>query len=189
TVSAHDRHQHVCFEMSDGSRVVYSDPRRFGYMDLIPTGALEGHRYFRHIGIEPLSEAFDGAYLSERLRGKKTSIKAALLDQRVVVGVGNIYACEALFRAGVSPRRKAGSVVGARAGRLAAAIKDVLSEAIEAGGSSLRDHAQTSGDLGYFQHAFAVYDREGAPCPTGKGVVQRIVQGGRSTFFCSACQR
>jgi len=186
---AHARHEHVVFEMSDGARVVYSDPRRFGYMDLVSTAGLPQHKYFRHIGVEPLSDAFDAAYLSQRLRGRAAPIKAALLDQRLVVGVGNIYACEALFRAGVSPRRKAGNVTGARAARLAEAVRAVLREAIAAGGSSLRDYAQTSGDLGYFQHAFAVYDRAGEPCRCGRAAIARIVQTGRSTFFCPRCQR
>ncbi|MEM9749823.1 MAG: bifunctional DNA-formamidopyrimidine glycosylase/DNA-(apurinic or apyrimidinic site) lyase [Pseudomonadota bacterium] len=184
-----ERHTHIVFHMEEGGRVAYSDPRRFGYMDLIPTGALPGHKYFQHLGPEPLGDAFTPAYLTAVFKGRASPIKTTLLDQRVVVGVGNIYACEALHRAGISPRRRAGSVGPTRAERLWAAVRAVLAEAIEAGGSSLRDHAATDGELGYFQHQFQVYDREGEPCLRGPGVVRRIVQGGRSTFFCSECQR
>ena len=152
---------------------------------------VEAHKLFKPLGPEPLDDAFDGPALAARLKGKRTPIKSALLDQRVLVGVGNIYACEALHLAGISPRRSAHSVSGERADRLAASIKDVLQRSIADGGSSLRDHMQPDGELGYFQTRFVVYDREGRPCPgctCGKGV-QRIVQAGRSTFFCPVRQR
>ncbi|MEM8986054.1 MAG: bifunctional DNA-formamidopyrimidine glycosylase/DNA-(apurinic or apyrimidinic site) lyase [Pseudomonadota bacterium] len=182
-------HDHVVFHMEGGARIIYSDPRRFGYMDLLPTAAAHESRHLSGLGPEPLGNGFNGAYLSEALSGKASPIKAALLDQRVVAGLGNIYVCEALFRAGVSPRRKANSTPGARAERIAAAVRAVLMEAIEAGGSSLRDYADVDGALGYFQHAFKVYGREGAPCPVCAAPVKRIVQSGRSTFYCGFCQR
>ncbi|WP_417517116.1 bifunctional DNA-formamidopyrimidine glycosylase/DNA-(apurinic or apyrimidinic site) lyase [Minwuia sp.] len=184
-------HEHVVFVADDGTTVTFQDHRRFGYFDLIETGALDTHRYFINLGPEPLGEDFDGAELTRRLTAKKTPIKAALLDQHVVAGLGNIYVCEALFRAGISPKRSAYSVAGARAERLVPHIKDVLNDAIAAGGSTLRDYVQASGELGYFQHDFRAYGREGAPCrKTGcTGIVKRIVQSGRSTFYCSTCQR
>jgi formamidopyrimidine-DNA glycosylase len=184
-------HEHVVFVADDGTTVTFQDHRRFGYFDLAETEALPSHRFFAPLGPEPLDPAFDGPELSRRLTGKKTPIKAALLDQRVVAGLGNIYVCEALFRAGISPKRSAHTVAGARAGRLAPLIKDVLNDAIAAGGSTLKDYVQTSGELGYFQHDFQVYGREGQPCrkPGCPGVVKRIVQSGRSTFHCGACQR
>ncbi|MEO1015159.1 MAG: bifunctional DNA-formamidopyrimidine glycosylase/DNA-(apurinic or apyrimidinic site) lyase [Pseudomonadota bacterium] len=186
------RHDHVAFDLdgpNGGCVVTYNDPRRFGFMDLVPGGDLEVCRHFAGMGPEPLSAAFSDAYFADRLRGGGSPIKTALLDQRVVAGVGNIYACEALYRAGVSPRRRAGTVPGARSRRLRMAIVDVLEEAIVAGGSSLRDFAATDGGLGYFQHAFAVYDRAGEPCRRCGGVITRITQSGRSTFFCGGCQR
>lgn len=188
-------HDHVRLETDGGATVTFRDPRRFGLMLLVSSNEVLEHRLLATMGPEPLSDAFDGAALERALAGRGTSIKAALLDQSVVAGVGNIYACEALFRAGISPRRKAGSVTGARAEKLAAAVKAVLAEAIASGGSSLRDHLQVSGELGYFQHAFAVYDREGRACPgctcdpAVSGGVKRIVQAGRSTFFCGVKQR
>jgi formamidopyrimidine-DNA glycosylase len=185
------RHDHVVFEVEGGLWVTYNDPRRFGYMDLAPTEALESHAFFAGLGPEPLSNAFNGPVLTEALAGKQTPIKAALLDQRVVAGLGNIYVCEALFRAGVSPKRLAASVAGVRAERLVPAVKEVLLAAIEAGGSTLRDYAKADGAPGYFQHSFDVYGRTGEPCkrPGCGGTVQRLVQTGRSTFFCSRCQR
>jgi formamidopyrimidine-DNA glycosylase len=185
------RHDHVVFALEGGLRVTYNDPRRFGYMDLASTDALETHPFFADLGPEPLGNAFSGPALSAALAGKQTSIKAALLDQRVVVGLGNIYVCEALHRAAISPRRIAASVAGARAERLAPAVKDVLLAAIEAGGSTLRDYAQADGAPGYFQHAFDVYGREGEPCrrPGCAGRVSRFVQTGRSSFACGRCQR
>lgn len=180
------RHDHVIFETEAGARVVFNDPRRFGFMTLI--GAGETSPYLEGLGPEPLSNSFNAPVLAGALAGKRSPVKAVLLDQRVVAGLGNIYVCEALFRAGVSPRRLAKNVGAARAERLAAAVKAVLNEAIEAGGSSLRDHAATDGTLGYFQHGFRVYGREGEPCRVCGTAVRRIVQSGRSSFYCSSCQ-
>lgn len=187
-----ETHDHVVFDMEDGTRIVYADHRRFGFMDLVAEMELAGNRHLAALGPEPLSNAFSASVLSERLRGRRAPIKAALLDQRTVAGLGNIYVCEALFRAGISPLRSAASVAGpVRSERLAAAIRSVLLDAIAAGGSTLRDYAHTDGELGYFQHAFAVYDREGEACskPGCGGTVKRIVQSARSTFYCPACQR
>jgi formamidopyrimidine-DNA glycosylase len=190
-------HDHVVFQMSSGQTVTFNDPRRFGFMKLVAAGELESEPMLRSLGPEPLGNAFDAAMLAQACRDKKTSIKAALLDQTVVAGLGNIYVCEALYRARISPKRMASTIAtkgGAptdRAERLVAAIRAVLNEAIKQGGSSLRDHRQADGELGYFQHHFRVYDREGEKCPTPdcKGTVRRIVQGGRSTFYCPACQK
>jgi formamidopyrimidine-DNA glycosylase len=184
-------HDHVEFETDQGVRIVYNDPRRFGLMTLVDQRRLERHRLFRGLGPEPLGNVFNAVALSAALRHKRTPIKSALLDQRVVAGLGNIYVCEALFRAGISPRRLAASVAGVRAERLVPAIRAVLEEAIAAGGSSLKDYRQSTGELGYFQHRFAVYDRAGSPCPgcTCKVAVRRIVQAGRSTFYCAHRQR
>ncbi|TVR48350.1 MAG: bifunctional DNA-formamidopyrimidine glycosylase/DNA-(apurinic or apyrimidinic site) lyase [Rhodobacteraceae bacterium] len=186
-----EKHDHVLFHMEGGARVTFNDPRRFGAMDLCPTAALEGHRLMAGIGPEPLGNTFDATYLRARLQGRRTPIKAALLDQRIVAGLGNIYVCEALFRAGISPVRAAGRIGPARLERLTQAIRDTLHEAIEAGGSSLRDYRQANGELGYFQHAFRVYGREGAACTTPgcRGQVRRIVQSARSSFYCPQCQR
>ncbi len=186
-----DAHDHVVLTTDQGWAVRFNDPRRFGMMDLVPAAELNAHKLIRMLGPEPLDAGFDAAELERRLKGKKTPIKAALLDQRVVVGIGNIYACEALFRSGISPKRLAGTIKGERATRLIVAIKAVLSEAIAAGGSSLRDYRQASGELGYFQHRFRVYDREGKPCPKRGcgGKIKRLVQGARSTFYCPTCQR
>lgn len=188
---AHARHEHVVFTIENGLRVGFSDPRRFGLMDLVPLDRLDRHPLLAHLGPEPLAPAFDGAALGARLEGRRTSIKAALMDQTVVAGLGNIYACESLFRAGISPFRSAATVQGGRAARLAAAIRAVLAAAIAAGGSSLRDHKMPTGELGYFQHSFRVYGREGRPCPRRgcAGTVRRTVQSGRSTFHCPTCQR
>ncbi len=187
-IAAHD---HVSLCTDAGTWVVYNDPRRFGAMDLWPTDDLENHRLMRALGPEPLGNAFSGAVLAEALAGRQTPIKAALLDQHVVAGLGNIYVCEALHRAGIHPRRIAASLSRPRIERLAGAIRDTLTEAIAAGGSSLRDYRRADGELGYFQHAFRVYGREGAPCPCGRAGarVLRIVQSGRSSFYCSRCQR
>ncbi|SDG09780.1 bifunctional DNA-formamidopyrimidine glycosylase/DNA-(apurinic or apyrimidinic site) lyase [Thalassobaculum litoreum] len=186
-----ETHDHVVFRTDDGTWVKFNDARRFGMMDLWPTQEVERHKLLKGIGPEPLGNAFNGPALESALAGKYTPIKAALLDQKVVAGVGNIYACEALHRAGIAPRRLALNVWGGRAERLADAVKTVLTEAIAAGGSSLRDHRQVSGELGYFQHTFRVYDREGEGCPTPEcgGTVKRLVQSGRSTFYCPRCQR
>ncbi|MEY4880049.1 MAG: hypothetical protein RJB62_1518 [Pseudomonadota bacterium] len=187
----HDPHDHVVMETDHGIRIVYNDHRRFGLMVLVPTNELDSHPLFKNMGPEPLEDAFTGAVLSAVLKGKRTPIKSALLDQRVVAGLGNIYVCEALYRARISPQRLASTVAGVRAERLVPEIKSVLREAIEAGGSSLRDYAHTDGELGYFQHHFAVYDRLGAPCLTPKcrGKIRRLVQAGRSTWYCPVCQR
>ena len=184
------RHDHVVFETDAPARIVFTDHRRFGLMTLLKTAALEDDPLFEGLGVEPLSAAFGAAYLREALAGKKTPIKSALLDQRVIAGLGNIYVCEALFRAHLSPKRLAKNVPAKAMAPLAAAIKAVLREAIAAGGSSLRDHQRVDGELGNFQHHFAVYGREGKPCP-GKcgGIIRRIVQAGRSTFYCPKCQR
>ncbi len=184
-------HEHVVLHFDDGAVLSYEDHRRFGLMDLAEAARLEEHDLLRRMGPEPLAPDFDGPALAKRLHAKDTPIKAALLDQRVVAGLGNIYVCEALFHAGLSPRRRAGSVQGGRADRLARAIRDVLEAAIAAGGSSLRDYVQASGELGYFQHRFAVYDRADQPCPgcDCDAAVRRIVQGGRSTFYCAKRQR
>ncbi|MEN6541311.1 bifunctional DNA-formamidopyrimidine glycosylase/DNA-(apurinic or apyrimidinic site) lyase [Parvibaculum sp.] len=187
-----EKHDHIILDMEDGTRIVYSDHRRFGFMDLIAADDLDKNPHLAALGPEPLGNEFSAATLSERLKGRRAPIKAALLDQRTVAGLGNIYVCEALFRAGLSPNRTAASVVGPqRSERLARAIRDVLNEAIAAGGSTLRDYAHTDGELGYFQHSFAVYDREGQACskPGCGGTVKRIVQSGRSTFYCPRCQK
>ena len=188
---APEKHDHVVFDMSNGTRVTFNDARRFGAMDLAPTDTVEDHRLLAGLGPEPLGNSFNEACLVAALRGRMTPIKSALLDQRIVAGLGNIYVCEALYRAGISPRRKAGRISAARVASLVPVIRDVLSEAIEAGGSSLRDYRQTDGELGYFQHAFRVYDRESAPCQTAgcPDHIRRIVQSGRSSFYCPTCQR
>jgi len=193
-IAAHD---HVEFVLSGGATVTYNDPRRFGFMLLVPRAGIATHPMFAGLGAEPVGNAFDAAYLAARLAGRTMPLKAALLDQRIVAGLGNIYVCEALHRARLSPLRAAGTLAtpagrpNMRAVRLVEAIRAVIGEAIEAGGSSLRDHVRADGSLGYFQHAFRVYDREGAPCPTPgcRGIVTRIVQSGRSTFLCPRCQR
>jgi len=189
-------HDHVVFHLSNGETVTFNDPRRFGSMKLVPRAALDQEPLLRSIGPEPLGNEFDAAMLAKACAGKKTSLKAALLDQRVVAGLGNIYVCEALFRARLSPKRQASTIAdrngrpNARAEALVPAIKTVLQDAIKAGGSSLRDHRRADGSLGDFQHNFLVYDREGQPCPGGcKGLVKRIVQAGRSTFYCPSCQK
>lgn len=184
-------HEHVEFATEDGTVIRFSDPRRFGLMDLVPVAHLARDPRFLALGPEPLSQEFTPTVFAAALKGRATSIKAALLDQRIVAGLGNIYACEALFQACISPRRSAGTVQGERAARLVRAIKDVLTRAIAAGGSSARDYVQASGEAGWFQHAWAVYDREGRPCPQCDcaGGVKRVVQGGRSTFYCAKRQR
>lgn len=183
------KHDHIVIQTDDGVTVTFQDHRRFGMMDLFPATELLDHRLLKDLGPEPLGNAFAGPVLSAALEGRRTPIKAALLDQTVVAGLGNIYVCEALYRAGISPRRLAKSVAGKRAERLVPMIRAVLDEAIAKGGSTLRDYVQASGELGYFQHSFAVYGREGEPCHACGALVQRIVQSGRSTFFCGKCQR
>jgi len=185
------KHDHVVVTTDAGAVVTYNDARRFGLMDLWPTATLEQHPLLSGLGPEPLGNAFHGAALAAALKGKQTPIKAALLDQRVVAGLGNIYVCEALHRSGIGPERIAGTLSRPRVDRLASEIVATLNDALAAGGSSLRDYRQADGELGYFQHSFRVYDREGSPCPTEgcRGTVQRIVQSGRSTFHCARCQR
>lgn len=188
-------HDHVVFHMSNGTVVTFNDPRRFGSMKLVPRAKLESEPLLRALGPEPLGNEFDAAMLAKACAGKKTSLKAALSDQRVVAGLGNIYVCEALYRARLSPKRMASTIAdrhgrpNERAEKLVDAIKAVLKDAIEAGGSSLRDHRRADGSLGDFQHNFQVYDREGEPCPSCKGKIKRIVQSGRSTFYCPSCQK
>lgn len=190
-LSPFDKHDHVIFETARGLRVRYHDPRRFGFLLLTRAEVLDSHPQLAGIGPEPLGNEFNGPVLAERLAGRKTPIKIALLDQRVVAGVGNIYACEALHRSGISPKRQAANVKGRRADLLAAAIRTVLEEAIASGGSTLRNYSHTDGELGYFQHRFLAYDKENAPCPTVgcTGIIRRITQSGRSTFYCPKCQR
>lgn len=183
-------HDHVVFALEGGVTVTYNDPRRFGFMTLFATDAEDNQPFLAPLGPEPDSNAFSDAYLSETLKARRTPIKAALLDQSVVAGLGNIYVCEALWRARISPRRLAASVAGKRAERLAPAVRTVIEEAITAGGSTLRDFAGADGALGYFQHRFDAYGREGEPCRRGDGgTIERLVQSGRSTFFCPVCQR
>jgi formamidopyrimidine-DNA glycosylase len=185
------KHDHVVLHAEGGAVVTLNDARRFGVVDLWPTDALGEHPMLRGLGPEPLGNGFDGPALAHRLAGRRMPMKAALLDQRIVAGLGNIYVCEALHRAGVSPRRQAGRVSRARIEGLVPAIRAVLEEAIEAGGSTLRDHRTAEGAPGWFQHRFRAYGREGEPCPTDAcgGRIRRIVQSGRSTFHCPSCQR
>ncbi|BBU63182.1 formamidopyrimidine-DNA glycosylase [Methylosinus sp. C49] len=196
-VTTKPAHDHVVFHFTSGASVTYNDPRRFGFMLLVPRGEMGTHPLFDGLGVEPLGPELTPQRLALGLRGRKAPLKAALLDQRIIAGLGNIYVCEAMHRSHLSPLRAAGTLVDAKGKPkrglvdLVEAIKRVLGEAIEAGGSSLRDHRQTDGSLGYFQHSFRVYDREDAPCPTPgcRGHVSRVIQSGRSTFFCRDCQK
>jgi formamidopyrimidine-DNA glycosylase len=188
-----DAHDHVIFETDDGTEVRLNDPRRFGLMTLAAQNELDTHKLFKDQGPDPLGVDFTPEVLAAALKGRASAIKTALLDQRIVVGLGNIYVCEALFRSGLSPKRKSGTVNLARTQKLVPHIKAVLLEAIKVGGSSLRDHIQPNGELGYFQHNWRVYGREGEPCHNadshgGVGVIKRLIQGGRSTFYCPKCQ-
>ena len=188
------KHEHLSLDAVSGgvvTRVGYTDARRFGFMGLIPAGGLETHAWFAGLGPEPLGNGFSGTHLAEAFAGRKPSIKVSLLDQRHVAGLGNIYVCEALYRARISPVLAAGKVSRPRLERRAAVVRDVLTEAIAAGGSTLKDFANADGGQGYFQHRFDVYGREGRPCLSGgcTGTISRIVQGGRSTFFCPVCQK
>ncbi|OYU19853.1 MAG: DNA-formamidopyrimidine glycosylase [Rhodobacteraceae bacterium PARR1] len=187
---APEKHDHVVMDMDGGARVTFNDARRFGAMDLLDTATADRHPLLADIGPEPLGNGFSDSYLVARLAGKNTPIKSALLDQHLVAGLGNIYVCETLYRARIHPAQKAGDLTRAQAASLVPIIREVLTEAIEAGGSSLRDYRQADGELGYFQHSFQVYGREGKPCATpGCGsVVARLVQSGRSSFFCPTCQ-
>ncbi|MBN8939273.1 MAG: bifunctional DNA-formamidopyrimidine glycosylase/DNA-(apurinic or apyrimidinic site) lyase [Rhizobiales bacterium] len=190
-------HDHVVLHLSSGATVTYNDPRRFGFMLLAERSRLPEHPLFAHLGVEPTGNALSADYLAGQFKDKQAPLKAALLDQSIIAGLGNIYVCEALFRSGLAPTRKAGTLVtkagapSARLERLVPVIHDVIAEALEAGGSTLRDHAQPSGELGYFQHRFQVYDREGETCakPGCGNIVRRIVQSNRSTFYCPTCQR
>ena len=194
------KHDHVVFELETENglnRVIYNDPRRFGFMDMVNRNEIETCSHFAKMGIEPTGNALDSETLCSLLSGKSISLKAALLNQHLIAGLGNIYVCEALWRAGLSPKRKASTITAKkkptteRADRLAYNIREVISAAIEAGGSSLKDHRQTDGSLGYFQHSFNVYDRQGKACRSEKcsGEIVRIVQSGRSTFYCPSCQK
>ena len=190
------KHDHVVFRLDNGATITYNDPRRFGFMDLAKTGELGSHPRLVGLGEEPLAPAFDAQRLAQLFQGARAPLKSALLDQRRIAGLGNIYACEALFRARLKPSRPAGELADARgrptakAKALAKAIHEVLTEAVEAGGSTLRDHRRANGELGYFQHSFAVYDREGQPCSRRgcRGVIARLASSGRSTFYCPICQ-
>lgn len=185
------RHDHVMLDIEGGARITFNDPRRFGAMDLFATEAAAAHPLLARLGPEPLGNSFSDAYLAAAFGGRRMPVKAALLDQRIVAGLGNIYVCEALWRARISPRRRAGAISAARIATLATAIRAVLLEAIAAGGSSLRDFRRADGELGYFQHRFDVYGREGAAChtPGCGGTIRRVVQSGRSSFYCAGCQR
>lgn len=189
-----EKHDHMVMIMKDGAGAVFNDPRRFGMVLLLEEGELAAHKSFKDLGLEPLDRGFTGDALYEAIHRKKAPIKTVLLDQHVVAGIGNIYACEALFGAGIDPRKPASSLTRKKAAELVAAIKDVLKRAIAAGGSSLKDYRQADGSLGYFQHGFKVYDREGESCPVCKkggkrSVIHRITQAGRSTFYCPSCQK
>lgn len=186
-----EKHDHVVLHMDSGARITFNDARRFGSMDLMPTDKSDEHKLLAVLGPEPLGNDFSENHLIEAFKAKNAPVKSALLDQRIVAGLGNIYVCEVLFRAGVSPRRKAGQIAPKRVGALVPIIRDVLSDAIQAGGSTLNDFRQADGELGYFQHSFDVYGREDEPCRTSgcNGTVQRIVQSGRSSFYCGQCQR
>jgi len=194
------KHDHVVISVTGEhgpADIIYNDPRRFGYMDIVPRAGMETHKHFAGVGIEPTGNALDGTTISKLFAAKSAPLKAALLDQRLIAGLGNIYVCEALWRAGLSPRRKASSITRKdgkptrRTQLLATAIREIIATAIEAGGSSLRDHKQTDGTMGYFQHRFNVYDQEGKPCKASgcTATIKRIVQSGRSTFYCPSCQR
>lgn len=188
---AHEKHDHVVFDMENGARITFNDPRRFGAMDLLDTARAEEHKLLSVLGPEPFSNDFNESHLIAAFENKNTPVKSALLDQGIIAGLGNIYVCEVLFRAGVSPRRKAGQISKQRVASMVPIIRNVLQEAIAAGGSSLKDFRQASGELGYFQHSFDVYGREGEPCQRGGcgGSVNRITQSGRSSFYCGKCQR
>ena len=186
---APQKHDHVVLTMDSGARVTFNDARRFGSMDLMPTARWQSHKLLTDLGPEPLGNAFNEDYLIGRLEDRQTPIKSALLDQSVVSGLGNIYVCEVLHRAKIAPTRHAGALTPRQVGQLVPLIRAVLTEAIEAGGSSLRDYRQADGELGYFQHSFRVYDREGQPCTTCGTAIARLVQSGRSSFHCPSCQR
>ncbi len=189
--TAPEKHDHVILDMSGGARIIFNDARRFGMMDLCSSDSLDQHKMLANLGPEPLGNSFDAAYLFERFQSRKMPIKSALLDQRIVAGLGNIYVCETLWRAKVSPQTPAGQLSEKTVSELVPIVRTVLEDAIKAGGSSLKDYRQTNGELGYFQHSFAVYGRENEPCkrPDCKGEIQRFAQSGRSTFHCLTCQQ
>ena len=186
-----EKHDHVVLHMENNARITFNDARRFGMMDLAVTAAVEQHKLLASLGPEPLGNSFDEAYLISAFAGKTAPIKSLLLDQRIIAGLGNIYVCEVLYRAKILPMYKAGGLSKSRIGKILPIIREVLEEAILAGGSSLKDYRQTGGELGYFQHNFQVYDREGLPCASGEctGVIKRVTQVGRSSFYCPICQR
>ncbi|MVO15528.1 bifunctional DNA-formamidopyrimidine glycosylase/DNA-(apurinic or apyrimidinic site) lyase [Parasedimentitalea huanghaiensis] len=188
---AAQKHDHVVFDMTNGARITFNDPRRFGAMDLLDTATANQHKLLSALGPEPLGNDFHEDYLVQAFKGRNTPVKSALLDQGIIAGLGNIYVCEVLFRSQVSPRRKAGQISASRVAGLVPVIRDVLTDAIKAGGSSLKDFRQADGNLGYFQHSFDVYGREGGACKRDgcSGIIDRITQSGRSTFFCGKCQR
>jgi formamidopyrimidine-DNA glycosylase len=188
---APEKHDHVVFHMQNGARITFNDPRRFGAMDLMPAQGWENHKLLSSLGPEPLGNGFTEDHLIAAFKGRRTPVKSALLDQRIVCGLGNIYVCEALFRTGISPLRRVGQISAARTATLVPAIRDVLARAIDAGGSSLKDFRQADGELGYFQHSFDVYGREGETCKTPDcgASIRRVVQSGRSSFYCPQCQR
>jgi len=188
---APEKHDHVVFHMENGARITFNDPRRFGAMDLMETAREAEHKLLAVLGPEPLGNDFYDSILVEAFKGRNTPVKSALLDQRIVAGLGNIYVCETLFRAGISPKRKAGRIAAPKVAAMVPIIRDVLSEAIEAGGSTLKDFKQADGELGYFQHSFDVYGREGEACKRAGcgGTIGRVVQSGRSSFYCTSCQR
>ncbi len=190
-VLAPGKHDHVVLDMENGIRILFNDPRRFGMLDLLDSQNPEAHKMLATLGPEPLGNRFDASYLEQKLKGRKSPIKSSLLDQRIIAGLGNIYVCEALWRAGINPLSSSGSLNPAQLSSLTGHIRNVLSEAIRAGGSSLKDYRQANGELGYFQHNFAVYGREGEPCrkPGCLGKIARIVQSGRSSFYCPTCQQ
>jgi len=185
-----EKHDHVVLDMANGVRILFNDPRRFGALDLLETASLERHKLLAALGPEPLGNGFNADYFSARLKGRKTPIKSAMLDQKNVAGLGNIYVCEALWRAGIAPQTLGSALNPAQINMLVGHIRDVLAEAIDAGGSSLRDYRQANGELGYFQHSFKTYGREGAAClkPDCDGEITRITQAGRSSFYCPTCQ-
>lgn len=191
TIEALEKHDHVFVAFESGQTLTYNDPRRFGAMDLFPTKEESIQKLIQVLGPEPLGNHFDDMHLVQKFKGKTAPIKSALLDQRIVAGLGNIYVCEALWRAGIHPKRLAGRISNAKLSELTRHIRDVLNEAIAAGGSSLNDYRQADGELGYFQHQFAVYDQEGNTCakPDCAGSIKRIQQAGRSSYFCPRCQR
>jgi formamidopyrimidine-DNA glycosylase len=185
------KHDHVVMDFSNGARITYNDPRRFGAMDMFETSSENKNKHLRHIGPEPLGNEFDTTYFADAAKSRKSPIKNVLLDQKIMAGLGNIYVCESLYRTGISPKKKACDISRERLGKLVPNIRKVLEEAITAGGSSLRDYRQADGELGYFQHSFAVYGREGEPCRTSdcNARIARVVQSGRSSFYCPKCQK